>query len=580
MKWPWPPLRWSRTGHTRGRLILLACVAAIPITAMAATIAWQDYQAIGRTSHERAALADGQALARLQAAIAVAASQLEAVAPRLQPPECDAGPALLTGGGEAAGFLTLSGGGSVLCRAGATPKMNPPFRWFERLRSGDPVATGSADPDHLPVIAIRTPDGTVAAAIFRPEWLAQSLPANLEPGGAIWLLDENRAVLASQGDAAAALPTLDTMFRLIQSSQFTLRAPSAENLRYAYATTLLPGGWRLIAATPAQREHELGLRVLAIRLAELSLLLALGLAAVVLGADVAFGNPLRRLSSAVQRWQGGAPFEPGNLTGAPDEVIELARSFKEATAVLSEKQAQLLRAQEEQNLLVLEIHHRVKNNLQVVASLLNLQASRIRVPEAKAEFQAARDRVRALATLHRHLYADGGLHSIKMRSFLVELCGQLFQAMGEKEGERIQLTIEAPELHMSSDQAVPLALIVTEAVTNSVKYAFPGGRPGHISVTLRHREGDEAGSLDLVISDDGVGIPAGQQETESGRRDGIGLHLIRGFARQLGATLSVEEGHGTRYAVRLAPQSAAVMANDRREPPPLDVAEADRDTAA
>ena len=129
---------------------------------------------------------------------------------------------------------------------------------------------------------------------------------------------------------------------------------------------------------------------------------------------------------------------------------------------------------------MLEVHHRVKNNLQVIASLLNLQASRIRVPEARAEFQAARDRVRALATLHRHLYADGELHTINMRSFLAELCGQLFQAMGELEGTRIQMLIDAPELRMSSDQAVPLALIVTEAVTNSVRYAFPAGDPAHL----------------------------------------------------------------------------------------------------
>ncbi len=194
-----------------------------------------------------------------------------------------------------------------------------------------------------------------------------------------------------------------------------------------------------------------------------------------------------------------------------------------------------------------EIHHRVKNNLQVVASLLNLQASRIRQPEARAEFQSARDRVRTLATLHRHLYAHGELHTINMREFLIELCSQLFQAMGEKAGERLRLEIEAPELKMSSDQAVPLALIVTEAVSNAVKYAFPGGRRGSISVHLTA----DHGHAELDIFDDGVGIPAGRVETEAGTRDGIGIQLIRGFARQLGATLQVEEGHGTRYKVHL-----------------------------
>ena len=198
------------------------------------------------------------------------------------------------------------------------------------------------------------------------------------------------------------------------------------------------------------------------RLAELAGVMVASVAAVVLGADVAFGRPVRRLRAAVERWRAGEVFAPEPLTGAPDEVLELAQSFKDATEGLREQAKQLARAKEQQDLLVLEIHHRVKNNLQVVASLLNLQASRIRVPEARAEFQAARDRVRALATLHRHLYSEGELHAINMRSFLVELCGQLFQAMGEVPGDRIGLLIEAPELRLSSDQAVPLALIVTE----------------------------------------------------------------------------------------------------------------------
>jgi two-component sensor histidine kinase len=179
--------------------------------------------------------------------------------------------------------------------------------------------------------------------------------------------------------------------------------------------------------------------------------------------------------------------------------------------------------------------------MQIVASLLNLQAGRIRQPEARAEFQSARDRVRALATLHRHLYTQGEVHSINMRSFLNELCAQLFQAFGETVGQRIRLEIEAPELRISSDQAVPLALIVTETVSNAIKYAFPPARSGKISVRLT-QEGSRA---TLVIEDDGVGLPA-LEETVAG---GIGLQLIRGFSRQIGARLKVETVGGMRYII-------------------------------
>ncbi len=525
----------------------------MPVAAMAATIAWQDYQAIAQASQERASLLDGQALAQLRAALAAVGGRLAALAPPRDAGQCSRA-MREEAGGDIVGLLDLDMDGAVACRAGDIPPLSPPYRWFEQVRGGMEAAPGMIGAS--PVLAVRADAGSVAVAVLRPAWLATRLLLDImEPGSAIWLLDERRAVLASRGDAPAALPTLASMVRLIGPEQTAIRARSAQGLSYAYATTLLPNGWRLIAATSAQRERLQGIRTLLVRMAELALLLLAGFAAVTLGADVAFGSPVRRLTAAVRRWQAGSPFDPGALAGAPNEVADLARSFRDATGVLRQKEAELGQAKERQDLLVLEIHHRVKNNLQVVASLLNLQATRIRVPEARAEFQAARDRVRALATLHRHLYADGTPHTINMRSFLTELCGQLFGAMGEKEGERIRLVIEAPELRMSSDQAVPLSLIVTEAVTNSMKYAFPDGRRGTVSVTLT----EGGGALDLVISDDGVGIVAGQGSPEPGRRDGIGLQLIRGFSRQLGATLDVEEGDGTRYAVRLQPRPAAPL---------------------
>ena len=276
----------------------------------------------------------------------------------------------------------------------------------------------------------------------------------------------------------------------------------------------------------------------------------LGMAGMAAAAAVLVSRPLETLHESVSRWRPDTVFQRRpdcQHASSTRELRQLAVSFQRATVMLHRQKGRLATAIDQQELLMQEVHHRVKNNLQVVASLLNLQASRIRMPEARAEFQSARDRVRTLATLHRHLYAHGELHTINMREFLIELCSQLFQAMGEKAGERLRLEIEAPELKMSSDQAVPLALIVTEAVSNAVKYAFPGGRRGSIAVYLK-ADRDHA---ELEVFDDGVGIPAGRVETESGTRDGIGIQLIRGFARQLGATLEVEEGHGTRYRVRL-----------------------------
>ncbi len=287
---------------------------------------------------------------------------------------------------------------------------------------------------------------------------------------------------------------------------------------------------------PNQRGYGLGLVATGI-----------GVAIAIAGLNHVVASPLRRLGEGIDVWRGGGEFHVRLIGPLPPEFRAVALSFKRSTLALARRQAELERAVTKQQLAMQEIHHRVKNNLQIVASLLNLQSSRIRLPEAQAEFQSARDRVRALATVHRHLYAHGEVNFINMRIFLSDLCGPLFQAMGENRGERIALMIDAPELQMSSDQAVPLSLIITEAVTNAIRYAFPAGRSGTIAIRL-HQIDDE---VELDICDDGIGIAAGRVETEAGTRDGIGMQLIRGFARQLGATLTLKEGDGTRYLVRM-----------------------------
>ncbi len=392
-------------------------------------------------------------------------------------------------------------------------------------------------------------DGTFAGEVvvgIRGEWLSyHAVAGGAELANVAWLIDHNGAPHPIAHSPEDDLPSPQTFATLMAGGEDELQALSRGGIPYAYAAVRLTPDLALLVGYSAVAEQRNAQNALVQRILELGFLLLVGVVAVWLGGAIGVVEPIVRLSRGVGRWRDGDELALGPRHWMPLEVRRLADVFTEATVSLRAREAELHSAVAQQELLMQEIHHRVKNNLQIVASLLNLQASRIRLPAAKAEFQAARDRVRALATLHRHLYAQGELHTINMRSFLTELCGQLFQAMGEEEGGRIKLEIEAPELQLSSDQAVPLSLIVTEAVTNAVKYAFPGGRSGHVSVSLRAA----AEAAELVIRDDGVGIPAGRSETETGPRDGLGIQLIRGFVRQLGATLTVEEGNGTRYHV-------------------------------
>jgi len=546
-------LRSPLSGSIRARVVALGLIAAIPAVGMAGIIAGQDYRGRERVAIEHVDRLQGLAIARIDAVVTGLYRSMTVVADSLPAPSSACGEALrgqfARRGIDPPDLALFDAGGSLVCAsgvAGGLRRGNPSqANWFRSaLASGSPalaVINGLA-------AATVARHGTVLAAVLPKGWFAPvGLPDVEATESAIWLFDTAGNIIASNGLTAAALPALPTLAALQQSRDESLLAESAGGVPYAYAATRLPNGWQVVGAYSATKEHISAQRVLFTRLAYLAALLLLGLGVTVLGVDMAFGGPLRRLRHALTVWQGGGAFDASLLASAPTELLDLAQSFNRAAISLREQRDALERGKAQQDLLMMEIHHRVKNNLQIVASLLNLQASRIRVPEARAEFQAARDRVRALATLHRHLYSEGEIHTINMPSFLDELCGQLFQAMGEEPGGRIKLIIAAEEIRLSTDQAVPLALIVTEAVTNAIKYGFPGGLTGSVTIKLAQC----ADALDLSVGDDGVGIPPGPSETETGTRDGLGLQLIRGFSRQLGATLSVTEGAGTQYRIHM-----------------------------
>jgi two-component sensor histidine kinase len=397
----------------------------------------------------------------------------------------------------------------------------------------------------IAVLPIMAADGQFIGFVYsalRLDWLishAQDAPY-LESGDHLWLINDAGTPIEVARSTIQPLPTVTDLPDFINKLDRPRLIASSGGGVYCYAVTRMSDGLRIMVGHDATADHTLARRELVERVAELGLVLLLGIGAVAKGANHVVRVPLVRLTNAVGRWRGGAVFETPGAT-LPVELRELASAFLQATAALAAHEMQLRGALTQQEVLMQEVHHRVKNNMQIVASLLNLQAGRIRQPEARAEFQSARDRVRALATLHRHLYTQGEVHSINMCSFLNELCAQLFQAFGETAGQRIRLEIEAPELRISSDQAVPLALIVTETVSNAIKYAFPPDRSGTVSVRLTQ----EDCRAKLVIEDNGVGPPT-PEETVAG---GIGLQLIRGFSRQIGARLTIETTGGMRYTI-------------------------------
>jgi two-component system, sensor histidine kinase PdtaS len=193
--------------------------------------------------------------------------------------------------------------------------------------------------------------------------------------------------------------------------------------------------------------------------------------------------------------------------------------------------ANLAAAAERNNLLMREIHHRTKNNLQSVASLIKLQPIS---EESKAAMTA---RIAAMSALHEQAYRSDQYSEVDLRAYLMTLIGSIRRTSGEG----VSIETDLAEIAIDRDLAQPLGLIVNEVISNAMKHAFAGRQGGLITVTLIALAEDRA---ELTISDDGPGF------TPSGNETGMGSRLIRAFAQQLGNDYSYASENGTRFAIR------------------------------
>lgn len=245
---------------------------------------------------------------------------------------------------------------------------------------------------------------------------------------------------------------------------------------------------------------------------------------------------LERITSAYAA--GRHNVRPERVSAAPAEIRSLGETFSRMADLLSARENELRDSLAQKEILVREIHHRVKNNLQLVMSLLNLHARRIRDPRAEVAFAEARSRINALATLHRRLYESESLQEIDLKWFLEDLCAELRRG-GLSRGRTVELTVDAPSEVIGPDVAVPLGLLVTEAITNAYKHAFNERSGGHIHVQIE-RKSPEA--LLLTIRDDGTGFDTAANMPDN---SGLGRSLIEAFVRQLRGELETRSEDGT-----------------------------------
>ncbi|MBN1531980.1 MAG: PAS domain S-box protein [Spirochaetes bacterium] len=231
----------------------------------------------------------------------------------------------------------------------------------------------------------------------------------------------------------------------------------------------------------------------------------------------------------------------GMLTPAIIEFFEGIGSSIGIALARKSTEERLRGSLREKETLLKEIHHRVKNNLQVVSSLLYLQSEYMEDPQIRDTLLITQNRIRSMALVHERLYRTGVLATIDLSDYICSLVGELSHSYAVT--DRIEFTVGVKELYLDIDTAIPCALIVNELVTNAIKHAFPGGMNGAVTVDFTS---EESGRCRLMVSDNGVGFSEGVEEGVGF----LGMQLVNALVGQLGGSIERRDGAGTSFIIQ------------------------------
>ncbi|MDP3066716.1 MAG: histidine kinase dimerization/phosphoacceptor domain -containing protein [Methanobacteriaceae archaeon] len=220
-----------------------------------------------------------------------------------------------------------------------------------------------------------------------------------------------------------------------------------------------------------------------------------------------------------------------------DEIITITRDISERKKL----QHQIKKSLEEKELLVKETHHRVKNNLSIISSLLSLQSRYIKDGDTRRMFLESQNRIRAMALIHERLYQSTDLKSINFGGYLEILAPELLSNYNIDKS--IKMEIEVIDVRIDVNTAIPLGIILNELVSNSIKHAFPPGRTGTIKISLEKLPND---LLILEISDNGIGLP---EDLDMDSAESFGMNIVNTLVRQLDANLEMKTDKGTVFQI-------------------------------
>lgn len=398
-------------------------------------------------------------------------------------------------------------------------------------------------------VAMSFPSRSLDAARQTDDLDAEAVMVTFNADGEILTAD-----IARQ-DVAAFLPATTTLAALVGSPDRVFSALSQAGTPRDFAlTAILPGRAYALGSWPPARQTGNGLALTSAALGFPLLMWLISLTVALLAIQRQVIRPIRGLGRRMRRFADGRVVaESRAMANAPSELSEIDETFASMAEQIMHDEAELEDAVHERGVLLREVHHRVKNNLQLMSSILNMQCRIATTPQARIALRSVQDRLTALATVHRSLYEVPELSRVRVDALLDELLHQLASVASERL-KSVTLDIDLDQVILEPEKANPLAMLATEAFTNALKYVGPDAEGQHfIAVALRCVAVDAADEITFEIENTVA------PDLSAPGTQGLGTGLIAAFAQQLGATVTKDSTPGRyRLTVSFVPGVDAV----------------------
>ncbi|MEZ5714820.1 MAG: sensor histidine kinase [Paracoccaceae bacterium] len=402
----------------------------------------------------------------------------------------------------------------------------------------------------VPAVRDGVPIGTVWIAL-PAEALSEAL-SRAAPNVDLVLFQGEGEIIATEqyvDGRRSVLPQDQSLVELAQKGRQTFRGTNRKGETRDFAIAPIVEGRVFVLGSWEPRERRLALpsyqRMMALYFPIAMWVVAIAVAYI--GVQRLVIRHVRRLRSWMRYYSSGrGGLENAQLDNAPEEIEIVAEAFRAMTRRLSEQERLLEADLKEKTILLREVHHRVKNNLQLISSMMNMQIRATGSPDAKRVLRRVQDRVMALSAIHRYLYLARKLSTLRADELLQEIIQQLvIVGTLEEAGHRIRISTALDPVEISPDQSVPLSLLVTEAAINAVKYCgATADKSAWIDIALKKMD-NEMVNLSVVNS-----RPPEGSEIDQPEGSGLGARLIASFVTQLNGTLEVIE-HPDRYEMHL-----------------------------